>query len=458
MLSSKLGKILPADAVVSDESECTAYGTDWTRTPGKAGVVVLPRTTEEVSRILKFCADEKVAVVPSGGRTGLAGGAVAANGELVLSLSRMGRIDPVDVLSRTVRVQAGAVTQSVHEHCQAHGLTWPIELASKGSCRVGGNLSTNAGGLNVVRYGMSRKWVTGLQVVLMGGEVIELNSGLEKNNTGYDLLQLILGSEGTLAVITEATLKLSPVPKAKEIGVFFFAVPSLSAIAPLYERVRAASFSVHAFEFFSEKCLSVVEQRLGRRSRLSQRAPYYVLIEVEGQEGRDEWLSGVLESGAVLDGLLAESTEDRRAAWGLREGITESLSHRPPVRKHDLALPVRRVAPVLEEVESLIRQRGYRLDVYLFGHYGDGSPHINLLHPEGVSVDDFVADAKKFDQDLFALIKRERGSVSAEHGIGLLKKAWLTYSRSATEMRLFRGIKEAFDPLHLLNPGKVLDL
>jgi FAD/FMN-containing dehydrogenase len=453
VLAAELGE----GAILTAESDCVAYGSDWTRSPGRAGAVVLPRTTPEVSRCLALCAEKGVPVVPSGGRTGLAGGAVASENQLVLSLSRMSRIGPVDVLARTVRVQAGAVTQAVHEACAPSGLTWPIDLASKGSCQIGGNLSTNAGGLHVVRYGMSRRWVTGLQAVLVGGEIIELNPGIEKNNTGYDLIQLLIGSEGTLGVITEATLKLAPVARASELVVFLFALPSLSALPSLFERVREAPFATHSFEFFSEACLRAVEAKLHRASRLRSRAPYYALIEIEGGEGRDAWLSGVLESGGVADGLMAESAEDRHAAWALREGITESLALTSTVRKHDLSLPVRQVVPFIEEVEAHARAKGYQLDLYFFGHYGDGSPHINLLRPSGVEMPRYLADAVRFDEDLFALLKRYGGSISAEHGIGCLKKSWVTFSRTPAELRLMRAIKAAFDPKGLLNPGKILD-
>ncbi|MEQ1842861.1 MAG: FAD-binding oxidoreductase, partial [Verrucomicrobiales bacterium] len=204
------------------------FDTDWTKLPGQADLAVLPASTAEVSEVLALCTKHKIAVVPSGGRTGLSGGAVVSQGQVALSLSRMNKIGNLDPLGRTLRVQSGAITQSVHETALEHGYTWPIDLASKGTSTIGGNLATNAGGVRVIRYGMTRKWVTALEAVLMSGEIIELNRDLEKNNSGYDLLQLLIGSEGTLAVITEATLKLTTVPR--ESVVFFFAVPEISAI------------------------------------------------------------------------------------------------------------------------------------------------------------------------------------------------------------------------------------
>ncbi|MBI1862293.1 MAG: FAD-binding oxidoreductase [Deltaproteobacteria bacterium] len=451
--------LFPDDLFLIDAEDCLRYGSDWTKTAGTAGLVVRPRTTDEVSEVLKLCSQMKIPVVPSGGRTGLAGGAVA-RGELVLSFERMNRLSEVDIHGNTVRVQAGATTQAVHEHCAPQGLMWPIDLASKGSCEIGGNLSTNAGGLRVIRYGMARKWVVGLQAVTMAGEILELNRDLEKNNTGYDLIQLLIGSEGTLAVITEATLKLTRFPNHS--WVMFFPFESPRATLDFFAEARRGPFEILAFEFFSKACLDIVSARLNRQSRLGHSSPFYALMEVEFPVGRedevDQWLGMMLENRVVSDGLLAKSESEKDQVWGLREGITESIQATAPVKKYDVSVPVRKLAAFLEEVERALKQSGLGIELYLFGHLGDGSPHLNLVKPAISTMEQFNQDCAEFEKTIFVLLKSYGGSVSAEHGVGILKKHWLTVSRSPAEMRLFRDIKRVFDPQGLLNPGKVIDL
>lgn len=458
-LIKKAKAALPAGTLLTDEEECVRYGSDWTKTPGRAGVVARPKSTEEVVTLLRLCSELGVPVVPSGGRTGLAGGAVA-NGEVVLSLDRMNRLHGIDPYGLTLRVQAGVTTQQVHEHCEPYGLIWPIDLASKGSCHIGGNLSTNAGGLRVIRYGMSRKWVIGLQAVTMAGEVLELNNDLEKNNTGYDLVQLLVGSEGTLAVITEATLKLRRAPGNSI--VLFFPFPDTEAILRLFAEARKGPFEILAFEFFSKACLDVVTKKLGRHSKLGNSAPFYALTEVELSSDPaaiarvEEWLATMLERGVVSDGLVAKSDSEQAQVWGLREGITESIQATAPVRKYDVSVPVRRMSSFLKASEKALADGNYAIDLYFFGHLGDGSPHFNLVKPQSATMEKYLADCTAFEKVLFPLLRDHGGSISAEHGVGCLKKHWLEYSRSPEELRLFRAIKQAFDPRGLLNPGKVL--
>ncbi len=454
---SALKSALSEGVLLTGAEECIPYATDWTKTPGQADAVAVPRSVAEVSKVLALCHQHAVGVVPSGGRTGLAAGAVPAAGQLVLSLEKLNRLGTVSQLSRTLRVGAGVITESVHQHCEAANLTWPIDLASKGSCQIGGNLSTNAGGLRVIRHGMARKWVTGLQVVTMSGSILELNSDLEKNNTGYDLLQLMVGSEGTLGVITEATLKLAPISRDVNKAVFFFALKSIEGLPYVFEKARQGPFDILAFEFFSHRCLRAVEEKLKRKSRLAQSGVFYVVMEVAGPESRDAWLEALLAGGMVVDALQAESSEDRKAVWGLREGITESIALTGRARKHDLSVPIASVAPFLTELEAALQKDKYALELFLFGHFGDGSPHVNLVNPSGTSFDAFNRDCDRFEDVLFPLLQKYRGSISSEHGIGLLKKKWLGFSRTAEEIRIFRGIKAALDPKALLNPGKILD-
>lgn len=461
LFEEKIKKILPADSILTSVEDRKTFGMDWTKIPGEASLVLLPRSVEEVSQILKTCSETKTKVIPSGGRTGLAGGIVAKNQEVSLSLTRLNRISPVDKTGLTVRVQAGATTQSVHEWCEKEGLTWPIDLAAKGTSTIGGNLATNAGGVRVIRYGMTRRWVTSVQAVTMNGDVIDINQGLEKNNTGYDLINLLIGSEGTLAVITEVTLKLVRVPK--DIRTFYFALESVEKIDSLFLRARSGPFEIQALEFFSHACLEKVETALKRKSKLQAKGKFYLVLDAEieshaeAQNRLDTWLTQLLEEGIVLDGLLAQTSEERKSVWGLREGITESLQKTAPVKKFDVAVPVSQMVSFLNEVEAVFKKNQYQMDLYLFGHYGDGSPHLNLLKPQTLSMEVFQQEYLRLEQDLFPLFKKYHGSISAEHGVGILKKHWVTYSRSKQELQLFQGIKSVFDPENLLNPGKLID-
>jgi FAD/FMN-containing dehydrogenase len=447
------------DFFTRDPAECETYGRDWTRVYDAApGGVALPRTTEEVSRLLRLCSEHQVAVVPSGGRTGLAGGAVAAKGELVLSLARMRRIDAVDTVGATLRVQAGVVTEAVHQHCAPYGLTWPVDFASKGSSQVGGNIATNAGGVKVIRYGLTRQWVLGLQVVLASGEVLELNGALEKNNTGTDLRQLFIGSEGTLGVITEATLKLVRLPAA--LDVMLFAVPDLAAVLRVFREARASSLVVSAFEFFTDKCAARLERHRGIRPPFAESSPYYVLLEVERPEREgvlDAFLEAMTELDLITDGTLAQHATQAATLWSLREGISESLSATGLPHKNDISLPIAAVDAFTSALYGVFEQKYPGWEICLFGHIGDGNLHVNVMKPDGMEKPDFLRATKEADLVLFDLVRAHRGSISAEHGVGLLKKDYLEFTRSPAEIALLKTIKRALDPANLLNPGKIVD-
>jgi FAD/FMN-containing dehydrogenase len=366
----------PPDFLTREPSELEAYGKDWTKVfPPKPSAVVFPRSTDEVSRFLAICSRHRVAVVPSGGRTGLAGGAVASHGEVVLSLARMGRMEKVDPLAQTVRVQAGAVTEAVHKHCAPEGLTWPVDFASKGSSHVGGNIATNAGGVKVIHYGMTRNWVLGLQVVLMDGSVLELNGALEKNNTGADLRQLFIGSEGTLGVVTEATLRLArePAPPA----VFFFAVEDIRAVLRLFLEARRAPFTLMAFECLTHNCLEAVVWNRGVKSPFAEASGAYVLMEVQrpssadGQKILDDWLAGIFERGLVRDGVLAQSPREAQDLWVLREGVSESLTRKAFLHKNDISVPVAQLERFIAAMVEMFARKHPGLELYFFGHIGD---------------------------------------------------------------------------------------
>ena len=380
---------------------------------------------------------------------------MATDGELVLSLERMRQLDAIDRLGLTVHVQAGAVTEAVHRHCAEAGLFWPVDFASKGSSQVGGNLATNAGGVRVIRYGLTRQWVLGLTVVLANGEVLELNGALEKNNTGVDLRQLFIGSEGILGVITEATLKLTRLPGKVE--VLLLALPSLEAVLELFARARAGPFTVMAYEFFTAQCLLRVTRHRKFKAPFEQPSSHYVLLEVEQVEGPlDTWLQSLFESKLVTDGTLAQNSEQARELWAYREAISESLSATGLPHKNDIALPISKLHAFCAALEQLLQQRYADWELCLFGHIGDGNLHVNILKPDAMDKAAFLARTHEVDAALFDLVRAHLGSVSAEHGIGLLKKDWLGHTRSAAEIELMRSLKRTVDPLGILNPGKVL--
>lgn len=439
-----------------EAADLETYGGDWTKVHERnAGAVAFPTSTEAVAELIKVCAAEGIAVVPSGGRTGLAGGAVATKGELVLSLEKIDHLGDVDEVGLTLQVGAGAITERVHQHCEEKGLTWPIDFASKGSSFVGGNIATNAGGVKVIRYGLTRQWVLGLKVVTGTGEILDLDHALEKNNTGVDLRQLFIGSEGILGIITEATLKLARVPPPQD--VMLFAVKDLPTLIEVYRSARRAPFLLGAFEMMSDACLARLAQHRGLRPPLEVSAPYYVLLEVESgsRESLEDWLGEILD--IVEDGTLASGAEQARHLWQLREGISESLSATGLPHKNDISLPIASLEEFVVELEALFEANYPELEICLFGHIGDGNLHVNVMKPDALSKEAFLAVAHAADEGMFKLIQKHRGSISAEHGIGLLKKPWLRYVRSEGEIALMRQMKKILDPAGILNPGKVFD-
>jgi FAD/FMN-containing dehydrogenase len=448
----------PPDFLTRDAGDLAEYGKDWTKVYAPSpSAIAFPRTTDEVSRLMRLCHEHGVAVVPSGGRTGLAAGAVAAQGELVLSLARMRRMDPVDLLGQTLRVQAGAVTEAVHQHCAEHGLTWPVDFASKGSSQVGGNIATNAGGVKVIRYGLTRQWVLGLQVVTASGEVLELNGALEKNNTGFDLRQLFIGSEGTLGVITEATLKLARLPG--KVDVFLFGVPDVAAVLRLFREARRGPFTIAAYEFFTDRCLARVERHRKLGPPLASRPGCYVLLEVESDASTplEPWLESLFDRDLVSDGTMAQGSTQASQLWALREGISESLSATGLPHKNDVSLPVASLEPFCADLERVFPARYPGWEICLFGHIGDGNLHINVMKPDDMEKAAFLARTSEADHAIFELVASYKGSISAEHGVGLLKKPYLRYSRSPEEIAMLRAVKRALDPKGILNPGKIFD-
>ena len=448
---------LPTLRLLTDPSDLEHYGRDWTRrwTP-KPLAVALPGEVAEVQAIVRWANEHGVAVVPSGGRTGLSGGAVAANGELVLSLERMNRVLDFDAVDRTLTVQSGMTLHAVHEAAKEHGLIYPVDFAARGSCSIGGNIATNAGGIRVIRYGNTREWIAGLTVVAGNGELLQLNRGLIKNSSGYDLRHLMIGSEGTLGIVVEATLRLTDPPPPSQ--VMLLALPSMDALMEVFALFRAR-LSLQAFEFLTDVALKHVLAH-GAQRAIEGEHPYYVVAEFDaGEAAQDAALAAFehgVEQGWISDGVVAQSEAQAAALWRLREGITESLApHRP--YKNDISLRISALPAFLHEIQALLGNAYPHFDVVWFGHIGDGNLHINVLRPADLSDEDFIAQCEHVTKLLAETLQRHGGSISAEHGIGLVKRPYLGSTRSAAEIALMRGIRQVFDPKGLLNPGKLFD-
>ncbi len=434
------------------------YACDWTRfhTP-QAEAVLWPRTTGQVQQIVRLANAIGKALVPSGGRTGYSAGAVATAGEWVVSMDKMRQIGPFDPVDRLVSVQAGVATGQLQEFAHAQGLFYPVDFASAGSSQIGGNIATNAGGIRVLRYGTTRDYVAGLTVVTGTGEILRLNNGLVKNATGLDLRHLMIGSEGVLGIITEAQMRLIDPPAAS--SVMLLALSSLDAVMRVFAQARG-KLTLSSFELFSHLALQYVMNHRQLAAPFSGESPWYVLLEFDHASDTDEdaamaFFETGLESGDIEDGILSGSLEQARQLWQYREGISESIAEHTPY-KNDIAVRISQVPTFMRQLDAVLKQHYPGFETVWFGHIGDGNLHLNILKPEDMDVAEFQRQCEAVNTHVYGLIESLEGSVSAEHGVGLLKKPYLHHSRSQTEIALMRQIKQAFDPNGVLNPGKML--
>lgn len=453
-----LQQAVPGLQLKTGAAELEHYGRDWTRRWSPAPLAIaLPDSIEQVQAIVRWASAQRVALVPSGGRTGLSGGAVAANGELVVSLERMKRVLGFDPVDRTLTVQPGVVLQAVQEAARGHGLDYPVDFGSRGSCTIGGNVATNAGGIRVIRHGNTRDRIAGLKLVTGSGGLLELGRSLVKDASGYDLRQLVIGSEGTLGIVVEATLKLTgPPPPARTM---LLAVPSFDVLMQAFDLFRAR-LRLQAFEFLTDRGLHHVLAH-GAGNPFDAVHPWYVLTEYDAADEDDEAtglavFEEAMERGWVLDGVIANSQEQAGQLWRLREGITEATARYRPY-KNDVSVRVSAMPAFLAEAQALLGEAYPDFDVVWFGHIGDGNLHINVLQPDGSNDDDFLRQCAHVTELLAGVLQRHGGSISAEHGVGLLKKPYLGSTRSAQEIALMRAIRAAFDPAGIMNPGKIFD-
>lgn len=454
-----LERVVDDGKVRSDTESLQTFGKDWTKIYDVAPTaIVFPKTTEQVQAIVKLANDMSFSLVPSGGRTGLSGGAVASNGEVVVSFDYMNSIHSFSASDRTVRCQAGVVTQQLQTFADGNGLFYPVDFASAGSSQLGGNLSTNAGGIKVIKYGMSRDWVLGLTVVTGAGEVLELNQDLLKNNTGYDLRHLFIGAEGTLGFITEATMQLTRQPNHLTVLVL-----GLNDIVNTMDVLKAFQdkLDLNAYEFFSHEAMGHVIAHNDVPVPFETEAPYYALLEFESTTDAEldsamSVFESCVEQGWVVDGVISQSETQAQNLWRLREGISESISSRTPY-KNDISVVVSQVPAFLTEINKVVSDHYPDFEIIWFGHIGDGNLHLNILKPEGMDNKAFFSQCETVNKWVFEIVQRYKGSVSAEHGVGLVKKKYLQYSRSEAEIQLMRGIKAVFDPNNVMNPGKIFD-
>ena len=449
-----LREALPAARVATAPDDLAHWGRDWTRSfPVAPSAIVFPESVAEVAALARGANEAGFALVPSGGRTGLSGGAVASRGEVVVSFDRMNRILGFNAADRLARCQAGVVTAALQAFAAERGLCYPVDFASSGSSQLGGNVATNAGGIKVIRYGTTREWIAGLTVVTGKGDVLELNRGLVKNATGYDLRHLFIGSEGSLGFVVEAEVRLADPPppcRVMVLGMRRFA-DALELLTLFQSRL-----ALSAFEFFSALALDNVLAHRALARPFETPAACYALLEFDAvaEEAALAAFEEALAAGWAVDGVVSRSDAQAAALWALREGITESIAPRLPY-KNDLAVRVSALPAFLEDVDRLVAENYPDWETCWFGHIGDGNLHLNILKPPSLGAAAFHQRCHEISPRLFAAVRGHGGSISAEHGVGLLKRDFLGYSRSAAEIDAMRGIKAVLDPRGVMNPGKL---
>jgi FAD/FMN-containing dehydrogenase len=433
--------------VLVDDDVRASYETDWTRRfHGRARAVVRPGGAAEVAAVLAACREHGAAVVAQGGNTGMVGGGVPRGGEVVLSLGRLRELGEVDRATAQVTVGAGVTLAALQAHARAAGLDAGVDFGGRDSATVGGMVATNAGGIQAIRHGTVRARVAGLQAVLAGGAIVDRRAGLLKDNAGYDLPALLIGSEGTLGVVTSVRWRLVPLLTARVAALI--GLPSVAAVAELLARVRPALSSLNAAELMTDEGMRLVLDHLGASSPLATEAPAYLLLECAGRADPTDELVAALDAAGVRDAVVADEAGELDRLWRLREGHTEALNAAGIPHKMDIGVPLSQLARFAEEVVAVVQRVAPGARTIVFGHLGDGNVHVNVLGPD--PEDDAV------DEAVLRLAGECGGTISAEHGVGVAKARWLSLTRSDDEVRAMRAIKRALDPDGILNPGAVL--
>ncbi|WP_148253690.1 FAD-binding oxidoreductase [Aidingimonas lacisalsi] len=460
-LATRLGE----RGVLRAEEEVSRYLRDWAGDElGTPLAVVRPRNTAEVADTVKLCHEHNLRVVPQGGHTGLVGGAFPDRDqdELIISLERMNRIRDLDPVNFSMTVDAGCILEAVKQAADAEDCDFPLSLGAQGSCQIGGNVATNAGGLNVLRHGMMRELVLGLEVVLPNGEIWDGLTALHKDNRGYDIAQLFLGSEGTLGIVTGAVLKL--VPKPEQTRTAMLGLPSVTSVIELYSLARrGCSDLLSAFELIPRRCIELAMEASPQLSDpMDEAYPWYVLMEVSatGPVDLGEMLEQLLESGMekalVLDGALASSEAQSQHLWQFRESMLEGQRQRGKHLRTDVSVPISAIPAFVDRADAMVTEVSPDSTVIAYGHVGDGNLHFNILPPPSLSDEDKHTLLHDLEQRLFAILDDFRGSISAEHGIGRTKQAAYLTRLSPTERELLQGIKSLFDPHGIMSRGRIL--
>ncbi|MAL91867.1 MAG: FAD-binding oxidoreductase [Pseudomonas sp.] len=456
-LIDELKTLVEPGKVLTDADSLNAYGKDWTKHFAPApSAIVFPKSIEQVQAIVRWANERKVALVPSGGRTGLSAAAVAANGEVVVSFDYMNQILEFNEMDRTAVCQPGVVTAQLQQFADDKGLYYPVDFASAGSSQIGGNIGTNAGGIKVIRYGMTRNWVAGMKVVTGKCDLLELNKDLIKNATGYDLRQLFIGAEGTLGFVVEATMRLERQPT--NLTALVLGTPDFDSIMPVLHAFQD-KLDLTAFEFFSDKALAKVLARGDVPAPFETDCPFYALLEFEAttDERADQALATFehcVEQGWVLDGVMSQSEQQLQNLWKLREYISETISHWTPY-KNDISVTVGKVPAFLKEIDAIVGEHYPDFEIVWFGHIGDGNLHLNILKPDAMDKDEFFGKCATVNKWVFETVQKYNGSISAEHGVGMTKRDYLEYSRSPSEIEYMKAVKAVFDPNGIMNPGKI---
>ncbi len=465
-LPEQLATVVGNNAVITDPQEMAPHLVDWRgRYRGAALAVVKPGNNTEVAAVVKLCAATHIVIVPQGGNTSLCGASVpAANGAaIVLNLTRMNRVRAIDLDNNTFSVEAGCVLAQLQQVAEENDRLFPLSLAAEGSCTIGGNLSTNAGGTAVLRYGNTRELTLGLEVVLPDGQVWNGLRGLRKDNTGYDLKQLFIGAEGTLGVITAAVLKLFPRPQSSATALIGLTSPAQAL--RLFNQLRTSCADrLVGFELISRLCLDFVVRHIPHTSDpFSTAYPWYVLVEcsesasaLNVSELLEQELGHALETSIVLDAVVASSVTQSKALWALRENISEAQRFEGGSIKHDISVPISAVPEFITRASAALEAAFQGIRIVAFGHMGDGNLHFNVSRPLQQNDQEFFSQAGAINQIVHDLTHQLNGSISAEHGLGQLKREEILRYKSTLEMDLMRAVKRAWDPLGIMNPGKVL--
>ena len=461
----QLKAIVGINNFIDDVNNMNAYLTDWrNQFHGSSPLILKPLDSQMVSKILKICNENKVAVVPQGGNTGLVGGSIPSNlgNEIIISLEKMNKIIDIDSINYTMTLDAGCILSNVQNAALNADRFFPLSLAAEGSCQIGGNLATNAGGTGVLRYGNAKELVLGLEVVLADGTIINTLKHLRKDNTGYDLKQLFLGSEGTLGIITKAVIKLFPIPINKVTSIV--AIPNIDSTVDLLASFREKTGdSISAFEYIDRNCIDLLLDKLQIKDIFNSAFEHYALIELSSSHQNEnlimileDAISSSIENGSVIDAIVASNETQAAQFWNLRESLPGLLKNNGDFVTFDLSVSISLLPALIEKTAKACDDLCKNSKAYIFGHVGDGNIHYYLFKPEELALNDFLSLKDEIKKSLYDITNELDGSHSAEHGIGLAKKEELKKYSSKSEFELMRLIKKTIDPNNILNPGKVL--